>query len=888
MNSKSFSVIRTLSVLLAFLAAASGVGAGTLVPVSPAAPVGAGVDAAHPPQGLPAEEWAGILRQIGQAEDHLSAATLIPTQVKKLIAGDGAAGDASGISVAVSGDTVVIGTYHATVGGNLQRGAAYVYARNRGGAPDHWGEVKKLTAFDGAAYDYFGIAVALSGDTVVIGASGADVSGQNNQGAAYVFARNQGGTDQWGLVKKLVSGDGTAGDWFGDAVALSGGVIVVGADYADIGGRTDQGAAYVFARNQGGADWWGQVRKLTAGDGAAYHYFGGAVALSRDTAVVGAWGADVSGTLGQGAAYVFARNQGGADQWDQVKKLAAADGAAYDRFGYAVAINGQADTVVVGAYHASIGGASQQGAAYVFIRNQGSVPDNWGQVKKLVADDGAANDYFGRAVAITGESVMVGAVGDEASRGAAYLFARNQDGTNVWGQVQKLTAADGAAGDNFGIAVAGNEDADTFVLGAPGDDAWKGAAYVFARQGSNWVQQRKTTAADGASQDRFGTSVAISGDTMVIGAYGHDSSKGAAYVFARNWGGASQWGQVKKLTAADGAGGDHFGISVALSGDTVVVGAFGDDSSKGAAYVFARNQGGADQWGQVQKLTAPDGAAGELFGASVAISGDTVVVGAYGDDSKGAAYVFARNQDGADQWGQVKKLTASDGTAFDGFGGSVAISGDTVVVGADWAAVGGNSDQGTAYVFARNQGGVVPDNWGQVKKLTAADGAAYDSFGISVAVSGDTVVVGAYGDDSSKGTAYVFARNQGGVVPDNWGQVKKLTAADGAAYDWFGESVAISGDTVVVGAYGDDSRGAAYVFARNRDGADQWGQVKKLTAADGAAGDRFGASVVLSGDTVVVGAVFGNAYRGAAYVYQEAEAAAGGGVYLPLILRNSQ
>jgi hypothetical protein len=846
-------------------------------------------EAVPPPAGLSAEEWAGILRQIGQTEDHLPTAALTPSQVKKLTAGDGAAGDAAGISVAVSGDTVVVGTYHATVGGNLERGAAYVYARNRGGAPDHWGNVQKLTAFDGAAYDYFGLSVAISGDTLVIGASGADVGGQNNQGAAYVFARNQGGADQWGLVKKLTAGDGTAYDWFGDVVAISGGVIVVGADYADIiGGRTDQGAAYVFARNQGGADQWGQVRKLTAGDGAAYHYFGGAVALSGDTAVVGAWGADVSGTLGQGAAYVFARNQGGADQWGQVKKLAAADGAAYDRFGYAVAINGQADAVVVGAYHAGVGGVSQQGAAYIFIRNQGGSPDNWGQVKKLVASDGAANDYFGRAVAISGESVMVGAVGDEAGRGAAYLFARNQDGANAWGQVGKLTASDGAGGDNFGIAVAGNEDADTFVLGAPGDDAWKGAAYVFACQGNDWVQQRKTTAADGASQDRFGGSVAISGDTMVIGAFGHDSSKGAAYVLARNWGEADNWGQVKKLTAADGAAYDCFGISVALSGDTVVAGAFGDDSSKGAAYVFARNQGGADQWGQVQKLTASDGAAGELFGASVAISGDTVVVGAYGDDSKGAAYVFARNQDGADQWGQVKKLTASDGAAFDGFGGSVAISGDTIVVGADWAAGGGNSDQGTAYVFARNQGGVVADNWGQVKKLTAADGAAYGSFGISVAVSGDTVVVGAYGDDSSKGATYVFARNQGGAVPDNWGQVKKLTAADGAAYDWFGVSVAISGDTVVVGAYGDDSKGAAYVFARNRDGADQWGQVKKLTASDGAAGDWFGASVVLSGDTVVVGAVFGNANRGAAYVYQEEEEEDGRGVYLPLILRNNR
>ena len=834
-------------------------------------------DTAHPPQGLSAEEWAGILRQIGQTEDSLSAAALTPSQVKKLTAGDGAAGDAAGISVAVSGDTVVVGTYHATVGGNLQRGAAYIYARNRGGASDHWGEVKKLTAFDGAAYDYFGLSVAISGNAVVIGACGADVGGQNNQGAAYVFARNQGGADQWGQVKKLVSGDGVAYDYFGDAVAISGGVIVVGADYADVGGRADQGAAYVFARNQGGADQWGQVRKLTAGDGAAYHYFGGAVALSGDTAVVGAWGADVSGTLGQGAAYVFARNQGGADQWGQVKKLAAADGAAYDRFGYAVAINGQADAVVVGAYYANVGGTSRQGAAYIFIRNQGGSPDNWGQVKKLVASDGAANDYFGRAVAISGESVMVGAVGDDAGRGAAYLFSRNQDGANGWGQVQKLTAADGAGGDNFGVAVAGN-DAHTFILGAPGDDAWKGAAYVFARQASNWMQQRKTAAADGAANDYFGEAVAISGDTLVVGALGDDSRKGSAYILARNWGGADNWGQVKKLTASDGAADDWFGFTVAISGDTVVVGARGNDSYKGAAYVFARNWGGADNWGQVKKLTAIGSVANDYFGWSVAISGDTIVVGAYGDDGcRGAAYVFARNQGGANNWGQVRTLVAADGAVWDCFGMSVAISGDAIVVGAYMM---DDSVKGAAYVFARNQGGA--DLWGQVQKLTASDGDAQDRFGYSVAISGDTVVVGAPGNDGHRGAAYVFARNQSGA--DQWGQVQKLTADDGMAFDGFGDAVAISDDTVLVGASDEvhDFRGAAYVFARNQGGADQWGQVKKLIAADRADRHYFGLSVAISGETIVVGAYGDDGFRGAAYVYQEAMSS----VYLPLVVKS--
>ncbi len=221
-----------------------------------------------------------------------------------------------------------------------------------------------------------------------------------------------------------------------------------------------------------------------------------------------------------------------------------------------------------------------------------------------------------------------------------------------------------------------------------------------------------------------------------------------------------------KLLASDGVEGDFFGFSVAISGDTVVVGAGGDDDNgidSGSADIFERDQGGIDNWGQVTKLLDSDGAAGDRFGFSVAISGNTVVVGAVLDDdngiNSGSAYVFERDQGGIDNWGQVTKLLASDGTVHDFFGFSVAISGDTVVVG-----VGGDDDNGidsgSTYVYERNQGGI--GNWGQVTKLLASDGAVDDFFGFSGAISGDTVVVGAlqfiFPDTSTgKGAAYAFS-----------------------------------------------------------------------------------------------------------------------------------
>ncbi len=379
---------------------------------------------------------------------------------------------------------------------------------------------------------------------------------------------------------------------------------------------------------------------------------------------------------------------------------------------------------------------------------EASVPE----VKRLTASDGSLNDAFGLAVAISGDVAVVGAEGDDLSRGAAYVFYRNKGGTDNWGQIRKLTASDGVPGDSFGH------------------------------------------------------SVGISGDRLVIGAPYDDGGKGSAYVFARHEGGVDNWGEVKKVSASDGALLDNLGISVGISGDMVVAGAFEDDDFRGSAYVFERHKGGFENWGQVRKLTASDGSINDLFGASVAISGDLVVVGAYRDDtSRGAAYVFQRNKGGTANWGEVRKLTASDRAGNDQLGRSVAISGGRVVAGAPFYA----SFRGAAYIFDRNKGGT--DNWGEVKKMTVPGEADGDYLGISVAVNDETVIVGAFGEDSYRGSAYIFDRNKGGV--DNWGETWRLTASDGSANDSAGFAAGVSGDQVVVGAFRDDSyKGSAYIF----------------------------------------------------------------------------
>ncbi|MCZ7684310.1 MAG: hypothetical protein M5U28_38260 [Sandaracinaceae bacterium] len=283
-----------------------------------------------------------------------------------------------------------------------------------------------------------------------------------------------------------------------------------------------------------------------------------------------------------------------------------------------------------------------------------------------------------------------------------------------------------------------------------------------------------------------------------------------------------------KLEASDGATNDFFGTSVALDGDTALVGASYDDTSRGAnagsAYVFVRS---GPTWTEQARLEASDGAAGDIFGASVALDGDTALVGAIGDDTSrgtnaGSAYVFVRS---GPTWTEQARLEASDGATNDVFGASVALDGDSALVGMRWDDTARGADAGSAYVFVRSS-----TTWTEQAKLEASDGAAYDYFGTSVALDGDTALVGADGDDTGRGgdagSAYVFVRSG-----TTWTEQARLEASDGAVYDYFGVSVALDGDSALVGADRDDTgrgtdAGSAYVFSAQRRHVDPAGEAR--------------------------------------------------------------
>ena len=719
-------------------------------------------------------------------------------------------------------------------------------------------EPQPLTATDAGQYDWLGYAVALDGDTLLVGADGADISGKENQGAAYVFIRENG---QWTQQQKLVAADGKTGDHFGYAVAVDGDTALISAHEADVAGEYDVGAVYIFTRS---GSVWSQQDKLLPYFPNQYKGFGCALDLDGERAAVGACEAEIYKNSPHGGVFLYEHLEG---KWIDTATIYDKEGEGWDEFGVSVALDG--DTLLVGAPGKKIDQETMQGAVFIFAFNS----PVWSQQKMLTASDGQEDNYFGTSVALDGQTALVGAYGADVGgsewQGAAYVYTGSGPS---WSEQQKLTANDGSEQDRFGVSVA--LQGDTALIGAMwatfGDED-HGAAYIFTRSAGNWQQQQKFAASDGQKNDYFGRSVALDQDTAVIGAWGADvgdlSAAGKVYVTER---GRVPWLPQGSNTANDGKKEDSFGGSVDLDGDTAVVGAeFAQNQGGygGAVYIFKHN---APIWVQESKLIAPDNKdAGLGFAASVAIDGDTVFVGADrgGKDWQGAAYFFTRS---GSSWTFQQKISASDGVNGDNFGSSVDIDGDTAVIGAFLANVDGRKSQGAAYVFTRSAG-----VWSQQKKLIASDGAAGDWFGDSVAVDGDTIVIGAdFADVENKesaGKAYVFTRSG-----TDWSEQKKLAASDPTAYAYFGFDAAVQGNTILVSAWGADigtqiRQGAVYVF--NREGL-TWSEKQKLVAPDGRANDWLGYSVSLNEDTAVFGAPtkeIGGFWQGAAYVFTRSD-----------------
>jgi sugar lactone lactonase YvrE len=723
----------------------------------------------------------------------------------------------------------------------------------------------------GAPQDNLGTAVALDGDTAVVGAPGDDTAAGNNAGSAFVFVRTG---SIWTVQSRLTAADAEENGEFGVSVSISNHTAVVGAvpGSHQIGGDTPEpeypaGAAYVFLRSGGS---WTQQAKLTANQSS--FNFGASVAVNADTALVGDPLMD--------EVHVFVRT---GTSWTSQTVLTPSESMMFGMFGASVSISG--DTAAVGAPNAGgmmpangIGGFPT-GAAYIFVRNLTS----WSEQQKISGS--SLYDYFGNSVSVLGNRLLVGAPGVDTiagfDAGAAFIYDRNG---SSWSLVDGVTPSDGAAGNFFGHAV--SLGANRALVGCPSTES----AYIFEPSGAmpnsvgspgDWVQTAKLQIPQTQVYAYFGMALALQGDTALIGApylnTPGGAASGAAFVFvygeevccdgqpsALNGG----WCQQARLTHGDAAYADFFGRPLALEGDTAVVGAQRDDTAAGidtgSVYVFTRSAAGI--WSQSARFTPSDAVAGDGFGRAVSISGANILAGSPAAAGEmGSAYIFTKT---GNYWVQTAKLVAKDGSASDNFGRSVSIFGNTAAVSAFQDDTAAGESAGSVYVFVLSG-----KKWNQQAQLVANDASAFDLFGQSISLYGNTLLIGAMGDDAvmaneERGAAYVFLR-----TGTKWNQQAKLIPSDVANHDSVGHSVSLFGNTALISSDGADTTGgtdagAAYIFTRS---GVSWTQRQKLVAGDPAPGDAFGRIVALHDGVALVGAPTddapGGVNAGSAYLF---------------------
>jgi len=766
----------------------------------------------------------------------------------------------------------------------IRAGAAYVFIRDSTG---DWSQQAYIKASNTDAWDRFGWSVALKGDMLAVGAptEGSATTGINgeqgnnaaiNAGAAYVFIRDSAG--DWSQQSYVKASNTDAGDYFGWSVTVSNDVLAVGAFYEDsdaTGIHGDQrdnsapkaGAAYVFIRQDSGI--WSQQAYIKASNTDEFDQFGYSIALSGDTLAVGVWSEDSAATgidgdqsdnsaLGASAIYTFGglpnRNANlaalslGEFELDQIFQPSLTDyttnvgflvasvhldaltqdpgavvyvnGIQTDADGNDISLNEGSNTIEI-VVTASDGNTVKR-YTLIVTRQSGA---QFAQTAYVKASNTNARDLFGWSVAVSGDTMAVGAYLEDSSAtgindfqgdnnaqdsGAVYIFTR--DGGGVWSQQAYIKASNTNAGDQFGRSIAlfgstlavgaiGEASAATGIDGDQQSNGARlsGAVYVFSRgPGNVWSQQAYVKASNTGVSDIFGESVALSNDTLVVGAPFEDSSAtnvggsqsdnnatqaGAVYIFVRE--SAGVWAQQAYIKSSNVDSFDTFGSQVAISGETLIVSAPGEDSAAtgingiqgdnseplaGAVYVFIRD--GEGVWSQQFYVKASNAESGDLFGKSIAISGDTLAVGASFEGSastgidgnqgnsniaakSGAVYLFTRDLGGA--WSQQAYVKASNTDGGDEFGREIALSGDTLAVGARFEAsaatgIDGNQgngndtlDAGAVYVFVRNSAGI----WSQRAYIKASNTDQGDQFGFSVALAGDVLVVTSIEDDSA-------------------------------------------------------------------------------------------------------------------------------------------
>jgi hypothetical protein len=516
------------------------------------------------------------------------------------------------------------------------------------------------------------------------------------------------------------------------------------------------------------------------------------------------------------------------------------------QFGQSISIDGNRAAIAAPAMFA-------HGVVYIFDFDG----LNWNRTARIIADDIEIRDKFGNAVSLQGDRLLIGNYFDNDNgsfAGAAYIFELEN---GEWIQKNRFTAGDISSSYGFGISL--SLDGDRALIGSRGakngNGESVGAAYVFELVAGNWVETHKLIASDGDIGDEFGASVNLENNRAIVGSRNDDdveTDSGAAYIFDFT---AGMWVQTIKLTSMDSKIRSNFGLRLKLDGDRAVVSATSSNELPGvfsvSTYVYDLIGG---VWSFSAKLEKKSSTVSS-GGGSVEISGDTIIVGSLSN-----IYVFKK---AAGVWSESTSFTSLDVESTDAFGITMGFSGANIIVGA-YLHDGNGYNSGSAYVFTESMG-----VFNQTEKFIGETGGQYNGFGNSVNISGNRAVVGVQSEDDygrNSGAAYIFELKAG-----TWVQLARLTASDGVLNHFYGGDVDIDGDRVVISAVNDSqvasTAGAVYIY--DRDSSGNWNETK-IVASDGTSVDRFGTALSLDGDRLIIGSEDDeNGIRsGSAYVFE--------------------
>jgi len=553
-----------------------------------------------------------------------------------------------------------------TTSGKRSNNAVYLFERHsEENVP--WKQIKKIDGIDDLSIQHFGMSIDIDHDQIIIGAPGISLFGGNPElkGRAFIFDKDEGGHDNWGLSQTLMGSDSSGGNGFGYSVSIKNNTILVGAIKSE---KKGSGTIYLFEKNNQVKNSWKEQKKIALLDEKGKNQRSCNIILEDKLAFVGACGYTVNRRYSCGSVYVLQKDVDGSNDWKEIQNIVPPDYKSGYRFGKTFSLAD--DKLLIGRP-----GDDAQGHGSAYIYQYNDVEQKWNQVQKFGDQRSSVGDRYGWSTSIDKDYLVIGAPEVDngiMNTGAVYIHHKHAGGRDNWGLIKTITLAHAKTRTNFGNLVSIKDN--TILVGSKKD------AYIFEKDAggiNNWAQVKEIKY---PARNPFGGKIVMQNSNILISnPHANDRERGSVSLYNKDFGGTNNWGEIKRFTAPDNEAADRFGKNISMSGDLICVGT-GRNLVNQSVYIYCKDHGKVDQWDEVKVIDAPVSDT-IYFGTSIAIHNDLLVVGAKLDyGSKGCIYLYGKDIGGENNWGLIQKIQNPFPEECSLFGNQVAIKNDELLI----------------------------------------------------------------------------------------------------------------------------------------------------------------------------------------------------------------